>query len=137
MSRELLLEQMAEEMDRLRRALGQHWGPLTRSQYTLMRELLQGPVTVGSLAGRLGISTAGVTRMVDKLEAKGYVRRTRHTDDLRLVSAGLTPSGEEDWRDAHQDYVTRVGTLMSGLSADQLQTLLGLLQSLSGQVSPP
>lgn len=40
-------------------------------------------VTPGALSQYLGISSASVTKMIDRLEAHGHVRRTRHPTDRR------------------------------------------------------
>jgi DNA-binding MarR family transcriptional regulator len=51
---------------------------------------LDGPMTAGELASRLGLSTGATTRLIDRMERGGYVRRTRDTDDRRRVLVGHT-----------------------------------------------
>ena len=48
----------------------------------VMREA---PVTAGRLAKESGLTTAAVTSVLDRLEAAGYVTRTRDTADRRRV----------------------------------------------------
>ncbi|KDB08194.1 transcriptional regulator, MarR family [Burkholderia sp. lig30] len=43
----------------------------------------------------LGIDTGLMTRMLDKLEEKGLLKRSRSIDDRRVVNLALTPKGEE------------------------------------------
>ena len=44
-----------------------------------------GPVTAGRLAELIGLTTGAVTRMIDRLEQAGYVRRTSDPSDRRRV----------------------------------------------------
>src|SRR3954471_4690678 len=44
-----------------------------------------GPATAGQLADVTGLSTGAVTRMVDRLEQSGYVRRRSDPADRRRV----------------------------------------------------
>lgn len=44
-----------------------------------------GPLPAGELAGRLGLTTGAVTRVIDRLAAGGYVRRTADPADRRRV----------------------------------------------------
>lgn len=55
-----------------------------------------GPLTAGALAERTGLSTAGVTKVVDRLEALGLVRRERDPDDRRSVRVYAVPDPARD-----------------------------------------
>lgn len=48
-------------------------------------------ITAGRLAELSGLTTAAVTAVVDRLEAKGYARRVRDENDRRRVIVELTP----------------------------------------------
>jgi DNA-binding MarR family transcriptional regulator len=47
------------------------------------------------LSKLLGIDTGLMTRMLDKLEAKGLLERSRSVEDRRVVNLALTEKGEE------------------------------------------
>jgi DNA-binding MarR family transcriptional regulator len=67
---------------------------LTFPQYLVMLELLDGaPVSVGVLGSRLGMDTGTITPLVKRLEASGFVTRTRDPGDERRVVVDLTPAG--------------------------------------------
>lgn len=51
--------------------------------------------TSAGLSRLLGIDSGFVTRMVDRLEKKGLVRRTRDSVDRRVVSLTLTEAGRD------------------------------------------
>jgi len=133
MERAELLKQAALGIDRLNRRLGREWGPLTRAQWALLRRLTDGPVPVGLLAQRLDISTAGATRMLDKLEECGYVTRQRHEGDMRQVSACLTAKGREALEEAWAAYLSRLAALLEPIADAELAQWLDTL----GRLAPP
>jgi DNA-binding MarR family transcriptional regulator len=50
-----------------------------------------GRITAGRLSELSGLTTAAVTAVLDRLEAKGYARRVRDESDRRRVLVELTP----------------------------------------------
>lgn len=77
------------------------------------------PLTAGELARRTGLTTASVTTVIDRLEAAGFVARTRDPADRRRVvvefqpeKAGPSITGVflpllRSWRDLMTDYDER------------------------------
>ena len=56
--------------------------------------LNEGPLTASRLAEAAGLSAAATTAMIDRLEAKGYVRRVRDDADRRRVIVEMTEAGQ-------------------------------------------
>src|SRR6185369_3419957 len=54
-----------------------------------------GPLTMGELARRLGVTEKGVTGLADRLEDAGYGLRERDGKDRRVVRLRLTAMGQE------------------------------------------
>src|ERR1700712_1132246 len=50
--------------------------------------------TVAELARETQSDPGAMTRLLDRLEAKGFCRRQRSTEDRRVVRVELTPEGE-------------------------------------------
>lgn len=81
---------------------------------------------------RLTLSTSGtMTNRIDRLEAKGLVRREPNADDRRGVRVRLTEAGAErasaalaDLLAFEHDVLARVDTPTRGQLADALRTLL-------------
>ncbi|MBP2326222.1 DNA-binding MarR family transcriptional regulator [Kibdelosporangium banguiense] len=69
------------------------FGDLRVSDGYLVQHLQQGPVAIGELAGRLGITAQGVSKIVIEMERKGYVSRTPSAGDQRRRLVGLTAKG--------------------------------------------
>ena len=51
--------------------------------------------TIRTLAERLALKHHSAVELIDRLEAHGYVRRTRNRDDRRRVLVSLLPRGEK------------------------------------------
>src|SRR5690606_1593325 len=96
--------------DAVRRALTQVLEPhgLTMQQYNVLR-ILRGarpdPLPTMDIAERMMDRTPGITRLLDRLEAKGLVRRERCQDDRRQVLCTITPVGLEllGWLDERSE----------------------------------
>jgi DNA-binding MarR family transcriptional regulator len=57
---------------------------------------LSGPLTAGQLAQQTGLTTGAATRMIDRLEKGGFVRRSRDAADRRQVIVEVCPAAEHD-----------------------------------------
>ena len=67
---------------------------ITYPQYLVMMVLWQDePQTVGSLGERLLLDSSTLTPLLKRLEASGFVTRTRSTRDERVVDIALTEKG--------------------------------------------
>lgn len=135
---------MAEEMDetarRIARALdgwdlrlGRQYGPLSRPQRRVLRLIAElERARVGDIAARLDLTTAGATRMVDRLEEAGLARRERARageGDQREVRLVLTTTGAAALDVANQAYSAAVAERLAALApADRLR-LAELLES--------
>ena len=71
-------------------------GGLTLSQYALLEGLTdRRAARVQELAAEAGVAASTATRILDALERRGIVRRTRSVEDRRAVGVSLTELGEE------------------------------------------
>jgi DNA-binding MarR family transcriptional regulator len=88
-----LIRHFVSEGDAVSRAVG-----LEPQQYLLLlsvRGLPEGEeATIRTLAERLALKHHSVVELIDRLEARGYVRRTRGREDRRRVLVSLLPRGE-------------------------------------------
>ena len=127
------LTSIAYALDDWYTRLGRKFGPLSRPQRRMLRLLsIESPVRVGDLGVQLGLTTAGTTRMLDKLEAMGYAKRSR-TDqrDQRQVYVSLTLPGAIALRDAEGVFLERIQASLKNLSPIEQETLAQLLHTLN------
>ncbi|MFK4149794.1 MarR family winged helix-turn-helix transcriptional regulator [Streptomyces sp. NPDC004065] len=90
--------------------------------YALNILQLEGPMTPGELGGRTGLTTGPTTRLVDRLERAGYVRRTPDPGDRRRVI--VEPLGEPAGLDRVMAPARRrIAEILGGYSAEQLDVL--------------
>ncbi|WP_328457897.1 MarR family winged helix-turn-helix transcriptional regulator [Amycolatopsis sp. NBC_00438] len=94
------MERLAEQLravivatDEYRRAMASALGVGVHEAAALGELLHQGPLPPSALVKRLGIASASVTALLDRLELAGLARRERHPTDRRSVLVTLTPAG--------------------------------------------
>jgi DNA-binding MarR family transcriptional regulator len=89
------------------------------------------------LAGRILASKSGLTRVIDRMEAAGLVRRERPPADRRVVRVVLTPTGLETLAAAR--VVHRRGILehfVAQVDEDELAALAATLEKVREHVRP-
>src|SRR4051794_35328857 len=71
--------------------------------YDVLIRLEEGDgVRMNELADRILFSKSGLTRMVDRMEEEGLVRRERPPEDRRVIRVFLTDRGRERMRAARE-----------------------------------
>jgi len=86
-----------------------------------------GPLTMGELARRLGVSEKGFTGVADRMEDAGYCQRERDTEDRRVVRLRLTTLGEELFARSAARLDKRLGFLLDALPAPDRDALFRIL----------
>jgi MarR family 2-MHQ and catechol resistance regulon transcriptional repressor len=104
---------------------------LTGTQLGVLEALLhKGPLTHRELGRKVLTSAGNMTDVVDKLEARGLVRRVRDTADRRQVRVELTDAGRSMIERVFPPHAADIARAMSGLDRRELQTLGDLLRTL-------
>jgi len=73
------------------------FGLSSGSQYNILR-ILRGagvPLPILEIASRTVTAVPGITGLIDRMEAKGLVRRERCLSDRRVIYVAITPTGAE------------------------------------------
>ncbi|WP_147301353.1 MarR family winged helix-turn-helix transcriptional regulator [Calidifontibacter indicus] len=108
--------------------------PMSHDEYMTLHVLVGGQTkgrprsTPAQLADLAGVSRAGMTGRLDKLERSGLVTRTPDSDDRRSVIVEITPAGRAAWERVAHRWSSEEGTLFDGLSTEELRTLNALLR---------
>jgi DNA-binding MarR family transcriptional regulator len=70
-------------------------GQMTLRWYDVLVHLEEAehPVRMNELASRILASKSGLTRVIDRMEEAGLVRRERPIDDRRVIEVVITPQG--------------------------------------------
>lgn len=83
--------------------------------------------TVAGLARECRVDCGAMTRMLDRLEHKQLLQRQRSESDRRVVNLSLTDKGRAVAAEIPQRVREALQRHLRGLSAQELQTLDGLL----------
>lgn len=102
------------------------------SQKRVLRILLEsGPVTQTALTEYLHIQPGSASEVLGRLEELGLIRRSANDTDKRTVVVSLTESGTLQAEEALQERNRQNQEMFSGLSEEEQDQLLGLLETLS------
>lgn len=120
---------------------------ITLQQYNVLR-ILRGAGEKGlptlAIARRMLEQTPGITRLIDRLEAKGWVRRERQRDDRRLVLCRIAASGLELLASLDAPVQQADSSLLEMLAEEERRQLIllldrireGLVRHCPGQACP-
>jgi DNA-binding MarR family transcriptional regulator len=102
----------------------------TDLQFLNVLELL-GPLTPKMLGQYSGLSSGGVTVVLDRLEKEGYIRRQPNPKDGRSSVVGLSPARRRKVK-AHYDAVEQQFTdLLRSSTMEELQTVLAFFAKMN------
>jgi DNA-binding MarR family transcriptional regulator len=105
---------------------------LSESDIKALEMLVGGdPVTAGHLAEFLNLSTGAVTRVVDRLEQAGYVRRTADAADRRRVVVEIVPDRMAAIREALEPLGDAHADVVAGYSDQDLDLINGFLSKMA------
>ncbi|MGU3435831.1 MarR family winged helix-turn-helix transcriptional regulator [Actinomycetes bacterium M1A6_2h] len=113
------LQAVATLSQRMSANMADHLG-VNATDLAAMQHLIDdGPLTSTELAGRLEVTTAASTHIVDRLEKAGHVSRERHPTDRRKLM--VTPAGKSvDAAYAHlAPMLTGLESVISDLTDDE------------------
>ena len=91
----------------------------------------EGTSTPTELAGRLQITTASVTELVERLGRAGLARRAPHPHDRRKVVLSLTEAAQQQVGSMFERIAVSTGRCTSLLSTDERETVLRFLHDLA------
>jgi DNA-binding MarR family transcriptional regulator len=95
------------------------------------------PCTANELAQALDQVPSAVTRLLDKLEALGCVRREPHAQDRRALQIVLTDQGRQLWARLQKRGDQTMDDAMRDLSADERALLLSLMTRVRDSLNTP
>jgi DNA-binding MarR family transcriptional regulator len=119
-----ILTLMAAEVDQALEPQG-----LTSAQWVPLLKLHMGHAsTVAELARECQLDAGAMTRLLDRLEAKGLVARVRSSEDRRVVNLELTKEGRDAARHIPKVLCKVQNAFLQGLDIAEWQQLKDLLR---------
>lgn len=102
---------------------------VTHAQWMPLFKLYNcGQSTVAGLARDLQLDPGATTRLLDRLEGKGLLRRERSTSDRRVVHVALTPEGQAIASQVPEVLCRVLNRHLSGFTHDEWMLLRSLLE---------
>lgn len=95
----------------------------TDMQFLNLLDLL-GPMTPGALAQRSGLSSGGVTVVVDRLEKAGYVKRTANPEDRRSLLVSVQRARQKRITANYESAQEQLGRALKQFTEGELETVL-------------
>jgi DNA-binding MarR family transcriptional regulator len=119
-----LVAHLTQDIDR---QLDEH--DLTNAQWMPLYKIAKsGGSTVAELARLCESDNGAMTRVLDRLEAKGLLRRVRSSTDRRVVNLELTPEGKRAADKVPKVLADVLNSHLAGFSREEFSTLLRSLQ---------
>ena len=118
-----LAQTVGRELDRRMVELG-----LTDAQWKPLLLLHQGECSTAADLSRLAChDTGAVTRLLDRLEAKGLVSRRRSAEDRRVIHLELTAEGEKVAGEVPKVIVQLANQVLAGFSKQEFDLFKDML----------
>jgi len=101
---------------------------LNFSQFITIKTLAHSTTSVTELARAAYLHPGAMTRLLDKLEARGILERVADPNDRRALHIHLTDAGKAIWRDIDQCGQRVREAALQGMDAGEREQLLALLE---------
>jgi DNA-binding MarR family transcriptional regulator len=110
---------------------------LTAQQAALLMHASTADSNPTQLMARLGTDTAGMTKLIDRLEAKGLLARQRSAVDRRSVLIEVTDAGKQLAPKVPIIFGKITRQLFNGFTAGELTALSAMLDRMSNNITGP
>ncbi len=109
---------------------------LTMTQFDIVATLgNQPPMTCKELGEKTLVSKGTMTGVLERLIAKGLIKKYVNVDDGRSYKIGLTKAGEKLFKKIFPDHVKYLAKAMDGLSKKELQQIVLVLRNVKALFS--
>jgi MarR family 2-MHQ and catechol resistance regulon transcriptional repressor len=101
------------------------------SDFAILELLLnRGQQPVNTIGQRINLTSGSVTTAVDRLEARGLVKRSNDPEDRRTRIVSLTPEGKKCISKIFGHHKEVLDRAAEGLSKSERETLIALMKKL-------
>jgi len=114
----------------------QSFDELVGKQYSLggaerrcLAFLLQGPATATAVAKETALTPAAVTALIDRLEERGYVKRTRTDEDRRKITIEAAGKTFDLAKQAYGPIAQAGAELLDSFTTSELETIARFMEA--------
>lgn len=109
---------------------------VTAAQFVVFNSIARGKGrTIGEFCRLLGYDSGAMTRLLDRIEKKGLIRRVPNPDDRRSFLLELTPESKALFPQAQRKVQAVFKRLLAGFSEEQAAALKQSLEQLLANAS--
>lgn len=90
----------------------------------------RGPMTQREILEEMGVRASSLSELLSKLEAKGYVEKTKSQTDKRNYNVSITESGIQALEEMRAKHQAAMSDLLSCLAPEERKQLATLLEKL-------
>ena len=124
-----LLKAREAVMERFRPHLHAHG--VTEQQWRVLRALAEhGELDAGALARLVTLKMPSVSRILNDLEARDLISKSRSSKDLRLVNVAITATGQSLFQKMAQDSAKPYAEIEQAVGKKNYDQLMGQLDEL-------
>jgi len=142
MAQKQLVKRSRQSFTRLARFINQLMreqlgcGPVTVQQCYTLEALMDGPKSMKSLAAEVALHQSTLTRVVEKLEKQGLVRRTRKKDNQRSVEVQITDAGKQMYRFLDDASSQMISDLLDHIPKKRQVAVVDAMEELADLLNP-
>jgi DNA-binding MarR family transcriptional regulator len=107
----------------------------TAAQWPILRAVARGTPTAAELCRKLNYDTGSMTRMLNRLEGKGLIRRLPSRRDRRLVELKMTPAGKRLYPKLRSEVVRVLNMLLIGFKPSEINQAHDLVRRMLDNVT--
>jgi len=124
------LRQITHEVDRYSKYMHENYH-ITIPQLVCLREIHEhGPIALGALSKIVYVNSSTVTGIVDRLEKRNLVRRTRVSKDRRQIHVEITEEGIEFIANAPGPLEEKFAQRIGKLDEEEVKAILFAIEKL-------
>lgn len=94
-------------------------------------------VTAGDISEFLNVSTARVAVILQKMEKKGLITKTKSQQDARVTVVDLTEQGKETAQEMKEQFTQQIGLAIDTVGYERMLEFACVLNELCGILKPP
>jgi len=107
---------------------------VTLTQLRILRTLREGVCSATELAQAAGLSAPSLTRVLDRLQDLGLVRRSSDPTDRRRIGVRITPAGEDLLGNQHVWADTTFARVVEEMTSAERQEFVHVIRSFVSRV---
>lgn len=118
-------------IDRYRQAVAAELGLGTAELIAIAQLHYTEPLQARQIGERTGLTPGSVTALLDRLESRGYLTRTRPTHDRRVLQIELTPAGRALGDGMAQPLVPAINTIIEDVGSEYSEAVVTVLKRIA------